>query len=270
MNNTISLAKNRGWKVFPLVHSSRFAITQPLLSQATSSIEQIEQWQQQFPQHDWAVTTGPQSNLLAIEFSLDLGISTLRARLTDDSLLADALQIHSSHSLTTFHCWPSLEAPSLRRGQIAPGIRLYQHGDFVAIPSGEHSKFAPGRLVDRGAPIGNIPVCLLELALAPQTARRSAKILHFPSTRSVPMSVLFIFSRKRGLWICDFYSTRENKEHLKTLVFSSSDKVTEIAKRGNAPMDVDNQKSLFGGIEHGQGSILLNLTPTQYERLLAA
>ena len=43
MNFDLSLAAQRGWKIFPLVHSSRFAVSQPLLHDATSDEAQIEQ-----------------------------------------------------------------------------------------------------------------------------------------------------------------------------------------------------------------------------------
>jgi hypothetical protein len=37
MNSDLSLAAQRGWKIFPLLHSSRFAVRQPLLHHATSN-----------------------------------------------------------------------------------------------------------------------------------------------------------------------------------------------------------------------------------------
>ena len=48
MNSDLSLAAQRGWKIFPLVHSSRFAVSQPLLHDATSNEAQIEHWENQY------------------------------------------------------------------------------------------------------------------------------------------------------------------------------------------------------------------------------
>ena len=48
MNSDLSLAAQRGWKIFPLVHSSRFAVSQPLLHDATSNEAQIEHWENKY------------------------------------------------------------------------------------------------------------------------------------------------------------------------------------------------------------------------------
>jgi hypothetical protein len=42
MNSDLLLVAQRGWKIFPLLHNSRFAVRQPLLHHATTNEAQIE------------------------------------------------------------------------------------------------------------------------------------------------------------------------------------------------------------------------------------
>ena len=78
MNSDLSLAAQRGWKIFPLVQSSRFAVSQPLRHDATSNEVKIEHWENQYPECNWAVATGEESGVFAIKFSLDTGLATMR------------------------------------------------------------------------------------------------------------------------------------------------------------------------------------------------
>lgn len=102
MDNVINIAIRREWKVFPLIHRSRLATVQPLLSKATSSIEQIEAWQQQFPDFPWAVATGEKSGVFAVEFARDLGIHTMRSHCDDDFNGMDTFQIRTRKQVTVF------------------------------------------------------------------------------------------------------------------------------------------------------------------------
>src|ERR1700757_2532142 len=106
------LAIQKGWRVFPLVHRSRFVPEQPFLHQATSSIEQIEQWQREYPGCAWALATGPHSNVFALDASCDLGVQTLGAHCREESILANALQIRSQNRIILFFRWPNAEFPS--------------------------------------------------------------------------------------------------------------------------------------------------------------
>jgi hypothetical protein len=70
MNSDLSLAAMRGWKIFPLLHSSRFAVSQPLPHDATSNVAQIEHWENKYPECNWAVAIGEESGVFAIKPSL--------------------------------------------------------------------------------------------------------------------------------------------------------------------------------------------------------
>jgi hypothetical protein len=124
------LATQKGWRVFPLVHRSRFAIEQPFLRQATSSVEQIEQWQREYPDCAWALATGPHSNVFALEASHDLGIQALRAHCSEESILENALQIRSQNRIILFFRWPNggfLDANNYRKrvlGRLRETLKL--------------------------------------------------------------------------------------------------------------------------------------------------
>src|SRR5271168_4407584 len=101
MNSDLSLAAKRGWKIFPLVHSSRFAVRQPLLHDATSNEAQIEHWENQYPECNWAVATGKESGVFAIKFSLDTGLATMREFGERDPDTWNTLQVRGPNELLT-------------------------------------------------------------------------------------------------------------------------------------------------------------------------
>ena len=106
MHSHLSQVIRRGWKIFPLIHKSRFAVSQPLLEHATDSVEQVELWQTEYPDCGWAVATGERSGIFALEISFDLGFRKIRslcpgqAELSAVSLFAP----HSCQRVSTTKC----------------------------------------------------------------------------------------------------------------------------------------------------------------------
>jgi len=69
--------------------------------------------------------------------------------------------------------------------------------------------------------------------------------------------------------VCDFYESSGIAKVRKTLAYRSSDKVVSLAIRGSND-GWHNRSRLYLGIQIGHGSILLNLTSEQYNKLIAA
>jgi hypothetical protein len=265
------LAIQKGWRVFPLVHRSRFALEQPLLHQATSSLGQIEQWQREYPGSAWALATGSQSDVFALEASCDLGVQTLRAaHCIEDSTLANALQIRFQNRIIMFFRWPNAGFPSRESGLIVPGLYLHQAGSYVVIPTVKALGMNADGFLDHDASVRDAPSWLMDYIYAVMARRESARILPFPLASTATRSVLLIFALRIDRWVCDFYAIGGGGKIAKTLTFRTREKVIALAERGGAAMYADSQVRLSDGIEKGQGTIFLNLTRAQYEKLLAA
>lgn len=142
MNSDLSLAAQRGWKIFPLLHSSRFAVRQPLLHDATPNEAQIEHWENQYPECNWAAATGKESGVFALKFSLNTGLATMREFGEHDPGISRTLQVCRPNELLTFLEWPAAGLPIFTCGMIAPGASLLGEESYVPIPG-------PGRR-DRG------------------------------------------------------------------------------------------------------------------------
>lgn len=72
---------------------------------------------------------------------------------------------------------------------------------------------------------------------------------------------------KRDGWYCQFL-----EEDLKTslplkLVLDDPDKIKEMAEKGGASKILEDKQVIEHGIEKGVGSVWLNLTPEQYDKL---
>jgi hypothetical protein len=111
MNSDLSLAAQRGCKIFPLLHRSRFAVRQPLQHDATSNEAQIEHWENQYPECNWAVATGKESGVFAIKFSLDTGLATMQEFGECDPDTWHMLQVRGTNELLTFLEWPAAGLP---------------------------------------------------------------------------------------------------------------------------------------------------------------
>ena len=134
MNSDLSLAAQRGWKIFPLVHSSRFAVSQPLLHDATSNEAQIEHWENKYSECNWAVATGEESGVFAIKFSLDTGLATMREFGERDPGISRTLQVRGPNELLAFLKWPAAGLPIRTCGMTAPGARLLGEESYIPIP----------------------------------------------------------------------------------------------------------------------------------------
>jgi hypothetical protein len=152
MNSDLSLAAMRGWKLFPLVHSSRFAVSQPLLHDATSDEAQIAHWENQYPECSWAVAIGEESGVFAIKSSLDTGLATMREFGERDPRISRTLQVRRPNELLTFLEWPAAGSPIRTCCMTAPGARLLGEESYVPIPGPGMQIHLHYEYVDREAP----------------------------------------------------------------------------------------------------------------------
>ena len=153
MNPDLLLAAQHGWKIFPLVHGSRFAVWQPLLRHASSNQTQIEQWENEHPECNWAVATGKDSEVFAVTFSLDAGFATMRELGEYYPGISRTLQARGPHELLAFLEWPTSGLTTFLRGMMAPGIRLRGEEDYVPIPGPGMNLHRRYEYVDREAAI---------------------------------------------------------------------------------------------------------------------
>ena len=270
MKNEITLALQHGWKIFPLVHRSRFAIEQPLLNQATSSIEQIEEWLKQYPEYHWAVATGESSGVFAVEFTRDLGIQTMRSFCEGDFAAMDTLQTRTANRVMMFFHWPDAGLPMSRREQIAEGITVRHTGGYANLPSeseGSGDLYAYSNLT--GA-IKEAPAWLLNLINQSFSKSSHATVFSFPHSRVSSHLVGVSFFLRDKLWVCDFYSMKDYGELVKTLPFRFSSSILKLAERGGVAMNTESKEWLNYSFQKGAGTLMLTLTDQQYEKLLAA
>jgi hypothetical protein len=272
MHNAIKLAIQRGWKVFPLIHRSRFATEQPLLSQATSSIEQIEKWQKQNPDCLWAVATGEDSGVFAVEFSRDIGIQTMRSLCNGDFSAMDTLQIRTAKQVTMFFRWPNEGIPISRRELIAEGITVRHSGGFAELPAEADEPGDQCRYSNATSPVQDAPSWLLSLIRRTFSKHQPADLVPIPAstirTRIVGLS--FALRERDKLWVCDFYSMDDDGALVKTLPFRFSSTILTLAARSGVAMNAENKEWLNTRFRKGSGILLLTLTNQQYEKLLAA
>jgi hypothetical protein len=268
--NEITLALQRGWQIFPLVHTSRFAIEQPLLKQATSSVEQIEAWLKQYPDCGWAVATGEKSGVFAVEFTRDMGIETMRSLCEGDFTAMDTLQTRTAKQITMFFRWPDGGLPASRREQIAEGIAIRHSDGYADLPVGIGATGSQSTYSNLNEPIQNAPAWLLDHIIQAFAKRRTAEVIAFPSRIADMLSVGLSFALRDGMWVCDFYAMEEEGALVKTLPFRFSSSILRLAERGGVAMNAENQEWLNHSFRKGSGIILLTLTNQQYEKLLAA
>jgi len=78
--------------------------------------------------------------------------------------------------------------------------------------------------------------------------------------------VVFLFYCKGTIWHCRFTS-EDQKQILKRVVFRNAAKICETVKRGNSLMTIAEQERLLVAIDIGHGRILLRLCELQYSSL---
>lgn len=270
MNSDLFLAARRGWKIFPLVHRSRFAVQQPLQHHATSNEAQIEHWENEYPECNWAVTTGKLSGVFALKFSLDTGCATMRELGERDPDISRTLQVRGPNELLAFLEWPAAGLPAFAGGMIAPGARLQGEEEYIPIPGPCMHIHPRYEYVDREAPVLPASECVMEHIHQSAIRHGEPPLLAFTPLPIVSQCVLLRFERKNNRWFCDFYESSGVARIRGILAYRFSEMVVSLAMRGGAIVNYESRVRLYQGIETGHGSIFLNLTSEQYDKLIAA
>jgi Bifunctional DNA primase/polymerase, N-terminal len=270
MNSELSSAVQREWKIFPLIYRSRLAMAQPLLNHATCNELQIEQWETQYPECSWAVATGSESQVFALNFNINKDVMRMREFGELDPDLSRTLQVRSPNEIFTFLEWPACGLLTFGQDTLATGVRLLEEGNYVPIPGPGMSVDWHYEYVDREAPALPPSEWLMDLIHLERGEHGGARILTFRPSPDAALRILLSFERRDERWFCDFYESTGIAKVRKTLCYGSSDKVVSLAVRGGAFMKHNNRSRLYEGIQVGRGRILLNLTSDQYTKLIAA
>jgi hypothetical protein len=69
-------------------------------------------------------------------------------------------------------------------------------------------------------------------------------------------------------WTCSFLQADLRTSLPRKLDLSDPGKIFEIAERGGCNLNLEGRQALEHGIEIGRGGVWLELTETQYEKLL--
>jgi hypothetical protein len=268
MQNAIEHVTQRGWKIFPLIPRSRFATDQPLRSEATSSIAQIEEWKKRYLDCQWALATGEQSGVFVVECSLDLGVQTLRSHCDDEFALMDTLQILTPKRVALIFGWPDAGIPDCRREMLAQGIYVRKSGGYFELPLGGEGSRA---FSDLSASVKQAPPWLLNLVKSGLSNHETAEVCPFPAFSRSTLIVGMAFALVNRRWICDFVLLKDGGASIiKTQYFRSSSTIFAMAERGGVAMNPTNREWICKNIQNGRGNMILNLTREQYQKLLAA
>jgi hypothetical protein len=68
-------------------------------------------------------------------------------------------------------------------------------------------------------------------------------------------------------WHVTFTDEVQHKPLPRTLTYTDPAKITELARRGGHPMNLEGRQALDMGISKGRGGVTLKLTPEQYAKL---
>ena len=82
-----------------------------------------------------------------------------------------------------------------------------------------------------------------------------------------PRRRLYMSFFLRGGWHCQFLEEDLKTSLPRTLTFHNSDKITEMARKGGAAMQLHDIAAIEHAIANGRGGIWLNLTAGQYAKL---
>ena len=246
--------------MFPLFHRDGTQIVPSLLSQATSSNEQIEEWLKLYSGCTWAAATGSDSGIFVLEVA-----RTVDEYLLDDLTSIDTLQFDTYERVKMFFQWPVDGFPAYQRRRLGKGIYLRQSGDYVELDNARDCFFDVPL-----APISKAPAELLNSIRAPQPKPqpKPAGVITFPLPVPVapaPQCILVMaFTKDGGGWTCDFFSPPDLAKSVKRLVFPSDSSIRVIASQGGS---YSKGKLLDSMLKYGRGNIVITLAKQQWDTI---
>jgi hypothetical protein len=160
--NAVEVAKRWGWHVFPVHTAERVADDAPVecscqrpnctqmgkhprtrngLKDATDDLEQLATWHRQWPDANWAVRTGPESGIWAIDWDGDEGLANRRALIKElEASLGDTRQVRSGGGgLHDIYAWPADDTviPNNSR-KLASAADIRGKGGYILLPGSGH------------------------------------------------------------------------------------------------------------------------------------
>ncbi|MBB6147189.1 hypothetical protein HNQ77_005183 [Silvibacterium bohemicum] len=216
------------------------------------------------------MATGEESGVFAIKFSLDTGSATMREFGERDPGISRTLQVRGTNELLTFLKWPAAGLPTFTCGMIAPGACLLAEKSYAPIPGPGMQIYLHREYADREALALPASEWLMERIHQGAHTYGGVQLLTFSRLPNVVQCVVLRFERKGNRWFCDFYESSGVARIRETLIYRSSDTVVSLAMRGGAIINYENHVRLYREMKIGHGSVLLNLTSEQYNKLIAA
>lgn len=161
-------AENR--KLFPLGSigdaRKRPAITAwPAL--ASSNLTQLHAWAEQFPGCNWALQTGEESGIFALDVDGEQGQAWLAAQLAlYGSAWTQTRAVQTAAGKHFYFMWPAVQIRN-SVGKIAPGIDVRGTHGYTVVPPSLHPSGAPYRWASTATqPIIGAPQWLIDAALS--------------------------------------------------------------------------------------------------------
>ncbi len=161
-----SSAMQKGWRFFPVPSSKHLAVPHSnLFHSATNNLQQLRHWARERP--NWALVTGSESGVFALEVDGEAGLASLLHLCGDDWSWLDTLRSMAGTRRWISFAWP-LGLRQISRGQqFAKGLRIVGEGDWVLIPPSREPHGAQHAYLNPLAEIAAAPAYLLERAFKP-------------------------------------------------------------------------------------------------------
>lgn len=156
----IVASAGRGWRMFPCKGK------QPLIRdwphQATCDVSQLEARETQFPNCNWAATTGPESGFFVVDLDGEAGLDWLKAQVDAGNELPETWSTRTARGLHLYFAWhPGLNLRS-SASKLAPDVDVRGAGGYVIIPPSIHPDGPQYSEVDDVCPVSPAPLWLLE------------------------------------------------------------------------------------------------------------
>jgi hypothetical protein len=125
-------AVRHGWRFFPVSSSRHRAVTHASPYEATDNLQQLSNWARESP--NWALATGPDSGVFALEVDGDEGLASLLDLCGDDWSWLDTLRSVAGEKRCIFFAWPEGRREISGDQQIGEGLNVLGEGDWILMP----------------------------------------------------------------------------------------------------------------------------------------
>ena len=152
-----------GWPIFPCVAGGKQPLTSHGFKDATTDVDQIEAWHEQWPDANWAMPTGAASGKLIIDIDARTGgLATWEALRNEHPDPIETVTVETGGGGQ--HLWFNMPAGDFHNttGKIAPGIDTRGEGGYVLVPPSATERPYTFLIGPKDAAIDAPPAWLLE------------------------------------------------------------------------------------------------------------